>query len=138
MKYMDVTEDQGKAFYLEFHKKGKIVMLNMLKYKSTADYSIDEDLNPGGEVSGKTAYSLYMKATLPLLSKAGGRVIFFGKSSNFVIGPLDEKWDAILLVEHASLEAFMKFAQDPEYLKIVGHRTAALDDSRLLPSTQLG
>jgi hypothetical protein len=27
----------------------------------------------------------------------------------------------------------MEFAQDKEYLKTAGHRTAALEDSRLLP-----
>jgi hypothetical protein len=30
----------------------------------------------------------------------------------------------------------MEFSQSGEYLKSVGHRTAALEDSRLLPTTE--
>ena len=50
-----------------------------------------------------------------------------------MIGPEAEKWDAMLLVQHESAEKFIAFAQDESYLKIAGHRTAALEDSRLLP-----
>jgi hypothetical protein len=39
----------------------------------------------------------------------------------------------VLLIRQSSLEAFFAFASDPEYLAGVGHRTAALEDSRLLP-----
>ena len=62
--------------------------------------------------------------------------MFFGKSNNYVIGPTEEKWDLVLLVEHESVAKFMEFAQNEAYLKITGHRTAALEDSRLLPITQ--
>ncbi len=31
----------------------------------------------------------------------------------------------------------MAFAQNKDYLKTIGHRTAALEDSRLLPSTEI-
>ncbi len=134
MKYIEATENQGKAFYLEFLNKGKIVMLNLLKYKEVADYSTCPELSPGHEITGKNAYTLYMEATLPLLEKAGSKVLFFGSSSNYMIGPESEKWDAVLLVEHQSVTSFMAFASDAEYLKTAGHRTASLEDSRLLPS----
>ncbi|WP_246255857.1 hypothetical protein [Cyclobacterium plantarum] len=48
-----------------------------------------------------------------------------------------EKWDAILLVEHKSVSKFMGFANSEDYLKNAGHRSAALEDSRLLPSTKI-
>lgn len=54
-------------------------------------------------------------------------------SKHFLIGPSDELWDKVLLVEHESVARFMAFAQDEAYLKYAGHRTASLDDSRLLP-----
>ena len=38
-----------------------------------------------------------------------------------------------MLIRQSSLEAFFAFASDAEYLAGVGHRTAALEDSRLLP-----
>ena len=38
-----------------------------------------------------------------------------------------------MLVRQASAAAFLSFAQDAAYLAGLGHRTAALEDSRLLP-----
>lgn len=44
-----------------------------------------------------------------------------------------ERWDAAMLVQQSSLASFMAFASNAEYLGGMGHRTAALEDSRLLP-----
>ena len=38
-----------------------------------------------------------------------------------------------MLVRQASLGDFAVFANDSDYLAGIGHRTAALSDSRLLP-----
>lgn len=136
-KYIDSNPEAGKDFYRNFHDKGKIVMLNLLKFKVTADYTNLEELKPPGEISGEEAYQLYMDCTLPELEKAGSRVIYFGRSRSFLIGPDAEKWDAVLLVEHESVSKFIDFAQNPDYLKKAGHRTAALEDSRLLPTNEI-
>ncbi|XOV93274.1 MAG: DUF1330 domain-containing protein [Bacteroidota bacterium] len=136
-KYIHASPESGKTFYQDFQNKGKVVMLNLLKFKSVADYSGIEQLKPASEISGKAAYKLYLDSTLPLLENAGSRVIFYGESKNFLIGPDTEKWDAVLLVEHESVSKFMEFAQSSDYLKNEGHRTAALEDSRLLPSSEL-
>lgn len=134
-KYLNADPETGKQFYLDFVSKGKIVMLNLLKYKEVADYSNQTHLNNSEEISGEQAYRLYMEHTLPYLEKAGSRILFFGDAGNFLIGPTNESWDAALLVEHVSVEQFVAFSQNEEYLKIAGHRSAALDDSRLLPIT---
>jgi hypothetical protein len=68
-----------------------------------------------------------------MLSAVGGEVLFSGDALPFLIGPADETWDAALAVRHKSAEVFLSFAQNKEYLAGVGHRTAALADSRLLP-----
>jgi hypothetical protein len=49
------------------------------------------------------------------------------------LDPTDERWDRVMSIRQSSLEAFLDFASDPEYLAGVGHRTAALEDARLLP-----
>ncbi|MDO5968827.1 DUF1330 domain-containing protein [Flavivirga aquimarina] len=136
-KYIDVNPESGKKFYQDFHDKGKIVMLNLLKFRQKADYSNLVHLKPEKEISGEEAYKLYMKYTLPEIEKAGSRIIYYGKSKNFLIGPESEKWDAVLLVEHESVLKFMEFAQNKDYLKNAGHRTAGLEDSRLLPTTEI-
>ena len=112
-------------------------MLNLLKFRDLADYSMHEELKQLEEITGKEAYRFYMKGTLPELERAGGRVLYFGKSQYFLIGPDSEQWDAVLLVEHQSVQKFMEFAQNPNYLRIAGHRTAALEDSRLLPTSAI-
>ncbi|MEN7548595.1 DUF1330 domain-containing protein [Rapidithrix thailandica] len=136
-KYIDTNPEAGKEFYQNFHDKGKIVMLNLLKFRTTADYTNFEELKPTREISGEEAYQLYMDYTLPELEKAGSRIIYYGQSKSFLIGPDPEKWDAVLLVEHESVLKFMEFAQNKDYLKNAGHRTAALEDSRLLPSAEI-
>jgi hypothetical protein len=58
---------------------------------------------------------------------------FLGRGGAFLIGPRDERWDVAMLIRHRSVAAFMAFASDEGYLAGIGHRTAALEDSRLLP-----
>lgn len=133
--YLDAAPEAGKAFF-QAHQEGPVVMLNLLRFREKADYTGQTQLKPLREISGREAYRLYMDHTLPFLTKAGGEVLFYGKSSAFLIGPTDEQWDAVLLVRHASAAKFIAFAQDEGYQAIVGHRTAALSDSRLLPIRQ--
>ncbi len=132
-KYIEASEENGKNFYLFFRNKGTVKALNLLRFKKTADYTLFPDLKPSSAISGKEAYSLYMDLTMPFLEEVGGKVLFQGTSRDFLIGPTGEKWDYVLLVEHASVEVFIQFASNPGYQAIVGHRTAALEDSRLLP-----
>ncbi|NND06382.1 MAG: DUF1330 domain-containing protein [Saprospiraceae bacterium] len=134
--FLDATQEAGKAFYRR-QIEGSVVMMNLLKFRQIADYSGDQDLAPSHEVSGEEAYRLYMKHTLPFLLAAGGEVIFRGKAGPFLIGPAAEDWDLVLLVRHQSVSKFLAFANDDEYQSGIGHRTAALIDSRLLPLEQV-
>jgi uncharacterized protein (DUF1330 family) len=54
-----------------------------------------------------------------------------------LIGPQDEKWDAVILVEYDSIEVFVNFVKSEAYQKITGHRKASLEDSRLLPASNV-
>jgi hypothetical protein len=70
---------------------------------------------------------------MPFLREAGGELLFLGNGGNFLIGPPDERWDLAMLVRHRDVDTFLAFASNEEYLAWLGHRTAALEDSRLLP-----
>lgn len=133
--YIHPTEEAGKAFFIKqmTADKPEVVMLNLLNFRSIADYSATPELAPNTEISGREAYQLYMEHTVPFLEEAGSEVLFQGKGANFLIGPAAEGWDMVLLVRHASAAKFVAFAQNEAYLKGAGHRTAALRDSRLLP-----
>jgi hypothetical protein len=130
--YLDVTEEAGRAFFTR-RITGPIVVLNLLRFRAQADYSGTPHLAPPEPIDGATAYQRYIDHTLALLRKSGGDVIFFGRGGPFLIGPSHERWDATLLVRQRSVADFMAFASDKEYLAGIGHRTAALVDSRLLP-----
>lgn len=131
-KYFTPTQEAGREFFMR-NIKGSIVMLNLLRFREIADYSDSPQLMPKETISGEQAYSLYMKHTIPHLEKSGGEIVFMATGGNFLVGPTTERWDAVLLIRQKSVESFMAFAQDEEYLKGIGHRTAALEDSRLLP-----
>ena len=77
-----------------------------------------------------------MAHTLPHLEKSGGALLFYGRGGHFLIGPADERWDAAMLVRQRDVAAFLAFASNAEYLAGLGHRTAALEDSRLLPLSE--
>ncbi|SHI89217.1 DUF1330 domain-containing protein [Pseudozobellia thermophila] len=137
MNYLDPTPEAGREFYQEFKGKGRLVMLNLVRFKRTADYSHAPHLKKSGAKSGRAAYEEYIAAIRPVLEAADGKVLFYGECGAFVVGPEAEKWDRALLVEHASVDTFMKLAQSPVYLENLGHRTAALEDFRLLPMTSI-
>ncbi len=112
-----------------------VSMLTMVRYREIADYSECPDLAPDLPISGKHAYSLYSKHTIPLLAAVGGRVILSARGGPFLIGPPEVRWDHVLVVGYPTIQAFFDLTQNPEYLAGAGHRTAALADSRLLPLT---
>jgi len=85
----------------------------------------------------KAAFDRYVAHTLPHLQDSGGALLFLGVGGAFLIGPAGERWDRAMLVRQSSVQSFMAFASHAGYLAGLGHRTAALEDSRLLPLTEL-
>lgn len=130
--YLEPTQESGRAFFSR-QISGSVVMLNLLRFREVADYSATPDLTPSSPITGEEAYRLYMEHTLPHLEKSGGEVVFYGKGGEFLIGPSEERWDAVMLVRQSSMASFLEFASNEEYLAGMGHRVAALEDSRLLP-----
>lgn len=121
--------DQLQAL-TESRDEGPIVMVNLLRFKPTAD-GIDEG------VSGAKAYARYSTATEPFLRAVGGRLLSALAPQHSVIGPSEGEWDLILLVEYPSRQKFLEMASNPEYQKIHAHRDAALADSRLIACTAI-
>jgi uncharacterized protein (DUF1330 family) len=130
--YLEPTQDSGRAFFMR-GIVGNVVMLNLLRLRDIADYSACPHLAPPGPISGAQAYERYMAHTMPFLTASGGEVLFYGEGGQFLIGPPGERWDRALIVRQRSVAAFMAFAEDEAYLAGLGHRSAALEDSRLLP-----
>ncbi len=130
--YIEPTQEAGAELFSR-GIKGEVMMLNLLRFNEIADYSNHPELTPKEPISGEQAYQRYMQHTAPFLKEHGGELVFMGKASSFFIGPSDEKWDFVMLVKQRSLQDFLAFASNPEYLAGIGHREAAIVDSRLLP-----
>lgn len=131
-KYLEVTQEAGASF-LRRKISGEIIMLNLLRFRDEADYSDNPELKPLKPISGEQAFQKYIDHTLPLLRKSGGDIMFLGNGGKYLIGPQNERWDFVMLIRQNSLNDFMAFSKDKQYLAGLGHRTAALEDSRLLP-----
>jgi len=130
--YLEPTQTAGRDFIMR-GIQGEVVMLNLLRFRALADYSAAPELAPGTPISGAQAYDLYIAHTLPYLRESGGDLMFLGAGGGYLVGPADERWDMAMLVRQKSVESFIAFSSNAEYMKGMGHRTAALEDSRLLP-----
>ena len=129
---LEPTQAAGRAFW-QRGIAGPVVMLNLLRFRGVADYSADPHLAPAAPISGAAAFDRYIAHTLPYLKESGGELLFLGEGGRFLIGPAEERWDRAMLVRQSSVQSFMAFADHSGYLAGLGHRTAALEDSRLLP-----
>jgi uncharacterized protein (DUF1330 family) len=112
---------------------GPVEMLNLLRFRETADYAASPELAPTRPITGKQAYDRYSEHTMPRLAEVGAQVVNLGFGGAALIGPADERWDLVLTVRYPSVDAFLGMTSNPDYLATVGHRTAALEDSRLVP-----
>jgi hypothetical protein len=135
-RYLEPTQDSGRAFW-QRGLAGPVVMLNLLRFRAVADYSAHPELAPATPISGTAAFDRYVAHTLPYLRESGGELLFLGEGGRFLIGPAEERWDRAMLVRQSSVQSFMAFASHAGYLAGIGHRTAALEDSRLLPLAEL-
>ena len=108
-----------------------IHMLNLVKVKPLATYPEDHP-DHGKGVSGLEAYRAYGRTTAHIFKRVGGRQIWAGKPRVMVTGPQSEAWDIAFIAEYPSPAAFIEMVRDPEYREFVKHRTAGVEDSRLL------
>jgi hypothetical protein len=118
-KYLMPTQDAGRAFMMR-QIKGSVIMLNLIRFRAIADYSATPELMP--KVPGEQAYQLYIEHTLPFLTESGGEILLMGEGGAFLIGPTNEHWDAVLLVRQNSVNRFLAFESNLEYLRRIGHR----------------
>lgn len=99
-----------------------VVMVNLLKFK---------------EQGGRDHYLEYSRAVQPHLDRVGGTVRYAGANPVNVIGDGETPWwDAILVVEYPSTQAFTDMVTDPGYQQIHGHRAAALTQGDLVATSR--
>ncbi len=100
---------------LESDISGPIQMLNLLKFK---------------EGGGALRYKSYMLAAKSFFDRSGAKTIYFGSVSINLIGPQNQEWDKVLIIEYPNKEALIEMVLDKNYPAPL--REAALIDSRLI------
>lgn len=93
--YLEPAQEAGGRF-VRRRIEGNVVMLNLLRFRETADYSDHPDLTPPAPISGAEAFDRYIRHTLPYLRETGGDLVFLGAGGPFLIGPEEESWDLVI------------------------------------------
>ncbi|MEN8245013.1 MAG: DUF1330 domain-containing protein [Thermodesulfobacteriota bacterium] len=127
------TQPTPEQFQTLFEKAppGPLIMLNLLKFKDKAEYADGRET----DMSGIEAYAIYGSYMKKRLEADGGRFIFSADTHLLVIGDGDLEWDAVGIVEYASLESFKEIVFSAEYLDVSVHREAGLEHQLLINCT---
>jgi uncharacterized protein (DUF1330 family) len=99
-----------------------VVMLNLLRFDGAA---------------GRAGYAAYARRVAELLSRVGGRLVYAGDCGPALVAPAEHAWDAVLLVEYPSREAFLAMARDPDYEQISELRRRGLTAAVLQPTARM-
>jgi uncharacterized protein (DUF1330 family) len=101
---------------------GPFVMVNLLKFKTRAEYADGRDT----DLTGAEAYAIYGAAVQKCIADVGATPGFSGVVTGLMLGEVEDNWDMVALVEYPSLEAFRTMMTSLEYQKIAVHRSAGL------------
>ncbi len=129
MKTIDPTPGKIKELMQTANDNSPIVMVNLLKFRDQAEYPEGSGHSP---CSGEQAYQRYSEVAFEKIKQAGGNVSFLAASVGTLIGPEDENWDKVILVKYPSFKAFVAMIMADEYQAASVHRTASMDDARLI------
>ena len=114
------------AQFKDLPRDQPIHMLNLVRLKPVADYG------DGRSATGAEAYRAYARESGPVFERLGGRQIWIAGPELMLTGPQSEAWDIAFIAEYPTGQAFIDMLRDPDYREAVKHRTAAVEDSRLL------
>lgn len=128
MKTVNPDDAAQQRFMQAAVDRRPIIMVNLLRFRERADYGD----GGGPAISGREAYQRYVRGVLPLLWETGGQLLWQGHVRATFIAPDSESWDEAALVYYPSRAAFIRMVGSAPYQEVMKHRTAALDDSRLI------
>ncbi len=115
--------------FLQGSDDSPIVMINLLRYRARAEYPPDAQASA---CSGREAYVRYSSVALKKVMEVGGKLLWRGTVQTLLIAPEEEMWDDAVVVQYPSRKAFVEMVSMPDYRAAAVHRTAALEDSRLI------
>jgi uncharacterized protein (DUF1330 family) len=108
-----------------------VVMLNLLKFKATADGKEDGS-------TGQASDSEYAANMKTFVESKGGRFIWMGRVDSMVIGESDLDFETVGLVEYPSRKAFLEIASSGHVKEIGKDRSAGLEGQWLIAMPEMG
>ena len=84
---------------------------------------------------GREQYEAYAYAIEPFLVRVGGSIVYAGSAGEVLVAEDGQAWDAIVIVRYPSRRAFSEMVADPGYQVITHHRTSALRETVLQPTS---
>jgi len=102
--------------------KGPVFMVNLLKFKETADYTDGRK----ADLTGEQAYEIYSNAVANLLTQFRGQMFFLGDVNWLQLGYVEELWDKVAIAVYPDREALLKMSSSREWSDISVHREAGL------------
>ncbi len=98
-----------------------VVMVNLLKFKASG---------------GVESYQRYGREVAPHLERVGATLRYAGTAPAYVIGDGERPWwDAILVVEYPTPQAFIDMVTTQEYATVHEHRAAGLERGDLIATS---
>tara|TARA_R110002072_G_scaffold64_13_gene491 strand:- start:27664 stop:28092 length:429 start_codon:yes stop_codon:yes gene_type:complete len=122
--------DQLAGFF-EPGPEGPIYMVNLLKFKTKAEYEDGRETN----LTGREAYDIYGKAVAELLKDFGGGALFAADVERLMLGEVEELWDEVAIAMYPSRQAMLNMLQSPIMQNISVHRAAGLRGQLNLETT---
>lgn len=119
------TESALRA-YASSEIEGKVVMLNLLRYRRDASGKAD---------AGRAAYGRYGRVASRLIAGLGGRIRAMGHELRGDGAGPATSWDDVICLEYPSRADFIGMITAPAYLPAVDDRDAGLERSTLLVCT---
>ena len=108
--------------FLEAGHEGPIYMVNLLKFRQSANYEDGRDC----DLSGAQAYAIYGRAVAELVRDLGGAMVFSGNVSRLMLGEVEDLWDQVAIVMYPSRAAMLDMVVSDAYRDIAVHRDAGL------------
>ena len=134
MRLVNVEPEAVQAAAAVIPEGVPVFMLNLLRFRAQADYGGRAGIEP---CSGRDAFFKRYSAVVRQIMGDDSKLFWFAAVLAPMIAPVDEKWDDVALVEYRNFAAFRRLVEHPRYLaEAAFHRTAALEDSRLLASVR--
>jgi len=102
--------------------EGPIYMVNLLKFRTRAEYPDGRE----SDLSGEEAYALYGEGVTRLLAEVGGAVVFDGRVERLMLGEVEELWDRVAIAMYPSRAAMLEMMSSSGMQEIAVHRAAGL------------